>query len=151
MDELDIRLLKLLQEDGRMSISELSKKIALSRPSVSERVKRLEEKGIISGYTALVPPEAIGRKLLVIIELSDILEPLDKIEEKLANEPAVLECHRATGHVHYYIKAALYDIEELTRLVESLLPYGKTKTSVLLGTPVKKRVILPHENYQDES
>ncbi|WP_156857123.1 Lrp/AsnC family transcriptional regulator [Oceanobacillus sp. AG] len=138
MDELDIKLITLLQEDGRISISKLSERMALSRPSVAERVKRLEEKGMIEGYTALISPEAIGRKLLVIIELSDILEPLNKIEEKLASEPAVIECHRATGHVHYYIKAALYDIGELTRLVESLLPYGKTKTSVLLGTPVKK-------------
>src|SRR5690625_2556367 len=108
MDELDIKLITLLQEDGRISISKISERMGLSRPSVAERVKRLEEKGMIEGYTALISPEAIGRKLLVIIELSDILEPLNKIEEKLASEPAVIECHRATGHVHYYIKAALY-------------------------------------------
>lgn len=145
VDQLDVHLLTLLQQDGRSSISELSKKMALSRPSVAERLKRLQEKGIIEGFYARVPPAAVGRKLLVMIELSEIRAPLNEIERFLADEPDVIECHRATGHVHYYIKAALNGMDELTGLIERLVPYGNTRTSILLSTPIERRVILPSE------
>lgn len=150
VDQLDVRLLRLLQQDGRISISELSKKMALSRPSVAERLKRLQEKGIIEGFYARVPPAAVGRKLLVMIELSEIRSSLNEIERVIANAPDVIECHRATGHVHYYIKAALNGMDELTQLIESLVPYGNTRTSILLSTPVERRVILPSEEHDDQ-
>ncbi|MBS4219093.1 Lrp/AsnC family transcriptional regulator [Bacillus sp. FJAT-49711] len=143
MDQIDLNMIKLLQLDGRMTISELSKKLALSRPSVAERLKRLQEKGIIGGFYAHVPPEAVGRKLLVMIELSSLQVSLDEFEKMISDEPDVLECHKATGHVHYYIKAALNGTEELTHLIEKLIPFGSTRTSILLGSPVNRRVILP--------
>lgn len=145
MDQLDIDLIRQLQLDGRMSISDLSKKLALSRPSVAERLKRLQENGIIEGFYALVPPAAVGRKLLVMIELSEIRVSLKEFERMITNEPDVVECYRATGHVHYYIKAAFNGVDELTQLVERLIPFGSTKTSILLGAPVETRVILPSE------
>ncbi|MBW8351264.1 Lrp/AsnC family transcriptional regulator [Bacillus sp. IITD106] len=143
MDQIDIDMIRLLQEDGRISISELSKKLALSRPSVSERLKRLQEKGIIEGFFALVPPAAVGKKLLVMIEFSELRVSLEEFERMIANEPDVIECHRATGHVHYYIKAALNGTDELTRLIENFIPFGSTRTSILLGSPIDRRVILP--------
>ncbi|MBS4201718.1 Lrp/AsnC family transcriptional regulator [Bacillus sp. FJAT-49732] len=143
MDQIDIDMIRLLQLDGRISISELSKKLALSRPSVSERLKRLQEKGIIEGFFALVPPAAVGKKLLVMIELSELRVSLEEFERMIANEPDVIECHRATGHVHYYIKAALNGTDELTRLIENFIPFGSTRTSILLGSPIDRRVILP--------
>ncbi|MFD2115140.1 Lrp/AsnC family transcriptional regulator [Paenibacillus yanchengensis] len=145
MDPIDVQLLTLLQEDGRMSISELSQQLSLSRPSVAERLKRLQEKEIIDGFYARVTPAAVGRKLMVMIELSDVRAPLRELEQFLEAEPVVIECHRATGHVHYYIKAALNDMDGLTFLIERLMPYGNTRTSILLSTPVEKRVMLPSE------
>ncbi|MBN6206270.1 Lrp/AsnC family transcriptional regulator [Ralstonia pickettii] len=144
MDQLDVEILKLLQLDGRMTISELSKKLALSRPSISERLKRLQEQGVIEGFTALVSPSALGKELLIMIELSGLRVSQYEFEEFIKEEPNILECHRATGHVHYYIKAALRGTEELTRLIENLIPYGSTQTSILLATPVVKRVVLPN-------
>jgi|SRR5699024_538030 len=144
MDQLDVNMIRLLQLDGRISISELSKKLALSRPSVSERLKRLQEQGIIEGFSALVPPAAVGKKLLIMIELSELRVSQYEFEKVITNEPNVIECHRATGHVHYYIKAALKGTDELTRLIEKLIPYGSTKTSILLATPVVKHVVLPN-------
>ncbi|BAQ08893.1 transcriptional regulators [Bacillus sp. OxB-1] len=148
MDELDIHLIKLLQLDGRLSLTELSKKISLSRPSVAERLKRLQEKGIIEGFFALVPPAAVGRKLLVMVELSEIRVLGHEFERMIVNEPDVIECHRATGHVHYYIKAALNGMDDLTKLIENLTPYGNTRTSILLGTPLVRRVILPSDQLE---
>jgi Lrp/AsnC family transcriptional regulator, leucine-responsive regulatory protein len=143
MDNLDIKIITILQEDGRISISDLSKKLALSRPSVSERLKRLQEKGIIDGFHALVPPAAVGKKLLVMIELSDLKVTHDVFEQMISNEPDVIECHRATGHVHYYIKAAIKGTDELSQLIGNFIPFGNTRTSILLASPVVRKVILP--------
>lgn len=143
MDQTDMKMIDLLQLDGRMTISELSKRLALSRPSVAERLKRLQEKGIIEGFYAHVPPDAVGRKLLVMIELSSLQVSLEEFERMISEEPDVLECHKATGHVHYYIKAAFHGTEGLTNLIEKLVPFGSTRTSILLDSPVNRRVILP--------
>ncbi|HLS66320.1 MAG TPA: Lrp/AsnC family transcriptional regulator [Pseudogracilibacillus sp.] len=144
MDEIDIQIIEILQLEGRISISDLSKRIALSRPSVNERVQRLQEKGVIRGYKAIVHPESVGRNLLVMIELINLRVPMNKFEEHIKNNvPQVIECHRATGHVHYYIKAALKGTDELTDLIKDLLPFGDTRSSILLGTPVENNIILP--------
>src|SRR5699024_7528995 len=146
VDQLDIDMLRLLQLDGRMTISELSKELALSRPSVTERLKKLQEKGIIEGFTFLVSPLALGKELLIMIELSKLRVSHYDFEEFIREEVNVLECHRATGHVHYYIKAAVNGTEELTHLIENLIPYGSTQTSILLAAPVVKQMILPVES-----
>lgn len=145
MDALDRMLLKLLQEDGRMTVSELSKRLALSRPSVSERMLRLQEKGVITGFGAQVSPAAIGRKIQLIIQLSELkLSPAD-FEKRIMNDEDILECHRVTGTVSYILKAAVAGMEELSRLVERLMPFGNVNTSVILSTPVWKRTILPKD------
>ena len=71
MDQLDVRLLAILQKDGRITISDLSKQLALSRPSVTERLNRLREKGVIEGFSARVCPRSVGRHIIVFIQLSD--------------------------------------------------------------------------------
>ena len=144
MDEIDVQIIQLLQVDGRMSISALADKISLSRPSVHERVQRLQESGVIEGYSANVSPQAVGRELLVMIELSSLRVPIAEFEDYVAEHaPEVIQCYKATGHVHYYMKAALNGMNELTRLIENLSPFGDTRTSILLEATIDKRVILP--------
>ncbi|RKP47971.1 Lrp/AsnC family transcriptional regulator [Cohnella endophytica] len=145
MDQLDISLLKLLQEDGRMTVSELSKKMALSRPSISERLLRLQEKGIIQGYQARVSPAAIGRNIQMIIQISDLkISPME-FEQRIADDEDILECHRVTGMASHVLKAAVASMEDLTKLVERLMPYGTVNTSIILSSPVNNRIVLPKE------
>lgn len=145
MDQLDITLLKLLQEDGRMTVSELSKRMALSRPSISERLMRLQEKGVILGYQARVSPAAIGRNIQLMIQISDLkISPLE-FEQRIADDEDILECHRVTGMASHMLKAAVAGMDELTKLVERLMPYGTVNTSVILSSPVSNRIILPKE------
>jgi Lrp/AsnC family leucine-responsive transcriptional regulator len=96
VDNIDIRLLEQLQTDGRMTISQLSEILNLSRPSVAERLRRLQERGIIEGFTARVSPPAVGRDILVIIEISQLNVGCHKFEEFITNDPDILECHRVT-------------------------------------------------------
>lgn len=146
MDNIDIILLKLLQENSRITISELSKKLALSRPSISERILRLQEKGIIEEFTARVSLDAVGRNTILYIQLSSLKVSPSVIEEMLAGDEDVLECHRVTGHIDYFIKAAVDGMESMSLLIDRLMPYGVVNTSVVIKSPVPYRHITPKIN-----
>lgn len=143
MDQMDIQLLALLQEDARMTISELSKRLALSRPSITERLIRLQERGIIQGFSARVSPAGVGRDTLLIIQISDLKVPVSEFEQMIAADTNIIECHRVTGHIGYFIKAAVPGMDSLRQLVDRLMPYGNVYTSIVLTSPVTFRPILP--------
>jgi Lrp/AsnC family transcriptional regulator, leucine-responsive regulatory protein len=145
MDQIDIHLLELLQLDGRITLSELSKKLTLSRPSITERLKRLQEKGIIVGFSARVCPKAIGRNVIVFIQLSEIkIFSYTEFEQWIMKDPDIIECHRLTGSVSYLLKAAVTGMNHLSNLIDKLTPYGNVNTSVVLSSPVPFRCITPH-------
>jgi len=143
MDKIDISIIELLQKDSRSTISELSKQLNLSRPSISERVHRLQEQGIIEEFSARISLKAIGRKILLFIEISALKVSPQVFEEKLAQDLYILECHRVSGKSDYILKAAVNDIEDMTELINRLIPYGNLSTSVVLESPVPYRHFLP--------
>lgn len=143
MDEIDISILTLLQNDARISVSDLSKKLNLSRPSISERMLKLQEQGVIEEYTARISLKAAGRDVLLFIELSSLKDAPEIFESKIAEESDILECHRVTGRSDYIIKAAVKDIESMTHLINRLIPFGNLSTSVVLMSPIPYRHIIP--------
>ena len=143
MDQIDVNLLKLLQADSRMTISELSKHLALSRPSVSERVHRLQEKGIVEEFSARVSPAAVGRETMLFVQISELKVTPHEFERFIKEEEDIIECHRVTGEISYFIKAAVRGMEGLGQFVDRLIPYGKINTSIVLGSPVPYRHIFP--------
>ena len=147
MDQLDYRLLALLQKDGRMTISDLSKQLALSRPSVTERLNRLREKGVIEGFSARICPRSVGRDIIVFIQLSDFkTASYAEFEKKIMEDPDLIEIHRLTGAVSYLLKAAVPGMDHLNRLIERLNPYGNVNTSIVLSSPLSFSPITPvHE------
>lgn len=146
MDKLDIDLLKLLQENARITISELSKKIALSRPSITERILRLQEKGIIEEFTARVSLDSIDRGTILFIQLSSLKVSNADFEEMIMKDEDVLECHRVTGKTSYFIKAAVKDMSCMKALIDRLMPYGDINTTIVLESPVPYRHIVPKMN-----
>ena len=146
MDHIDRALLELLQHDGRITISELSKKLALSRPSVSERIARLEERGVIEHYSARVAHAKVGLDILLFIQVSELKIPHLEFENLIAKEEAVLECHRVTGPINYLLKAAVPDMNGMRELIDRLIPYGAFNTSTVLTSPVAYRALLPRED-----
>ena len=143
MDELDIKLITLLQANSRMTISELSNELALSRPSVSERLYRLQEKGVIEEYTTRISLSGVGRDILLIIQVSGLKVSVQEFEEMIKKEEEVIECHRVTGEVSYFIKAAVSNMNSMRLLIDRLIPYGNINTSTVLASPVPYRAILP--------
>ncbi|UCZ54469.1 Lrp/AsnC family transcriptional regulator [Bacillus shivajii] len=146
MDQTDIQLLEILQEDGRITISDLSKKLSLSRPSVTERLIRLKEQGIIHKISARVSPDSVGRKVMLFIQVSEITIPYHEFEEKVKNHPDILECHKVTGMVNYILKAAVNDMDHLGKLIDHFIPFANINTSIVLNSPVEERSILPSIN-----
>ncbi len=145
MDLIDRKLIELIQKNARMTISELSNELALSRPSVTERLHRLQEKGVIKEYTARISLSAVGREILLIIQVSGLKVSLNDFEEMIKQEQEVIECHRVTGEVSYIIKAAVSNMNSMRLLIDRLIPYGNINTSTVLTSPVPYRYILPIE------
>lgn len=143
MDEIDNEIIKILQEDSRTSITDISKMVNLSRPSVKERIDKMVEKGIIEYFTVTVDPKKIGRKVVFYIELADLNISHNIFVEKMLEKEVITEIHAVTGKNNYIMKASAPDIEIMNGLLEELMAYGSVETSIVLNSPLKRKVLLP--------
>ncbi|MBV8124249.1 MAG: winged helix-turn-helix transcriptional regulator [Burkholderiaceae bacterium] len=124
LDRTDRKILDILQRQGRISMTELAEQVGLSTSPVTERVKRMEREGVIMGYYARVSPEALGKTLLVFVEItlaSKDGEVFDKVRDELLHMPDVLECHLVSGGFDYLIKARLSGMSEYRNLLGDIL------------------------------
>lgn len=142
MDITDHKIIEILQSDGRISMKDLGKIVGLTSPAVSERVKRLEESGIIEGYKAIVNPDALGRVIKAFIHIS---LPSNKYQDFIAearNDDRIVECHHITGDDCSVLKVIVKDMYELENVIDAIKKIGSTKTSVILSTPIHAKSIL---------
>jgi Lrp/AsnC family leucine-responsive transcriptional regulator len=139
LDTTDLRIIGELQRDARLSLAELGRRVALSAPAVAERVQRLEDTGVITGYRAEVDPTALGFPITIMVRLRPAQRELPRLA-KIADEcPEIVECHRMTGDDCYYFIAHLRAMSELEPLLDRFTPYARTTTSVLQSSPVPHR------------
>ena len=139
LDETDRQIIGELSRDGRISLAELGRRVSLSSPAVAERVKRLEQAGVITGYRAEIDPRALGYQLTAIVRVKPAVRQLSKIAELAAKVPQIEECLRITGEDCFYMKLHLASIEELPTVLDQFLLYGETTTSIVNATPVPRR------------
>ncbi|MDR0879598.1 MAG: Lrp/AsnC family transcriptional regulator [Clostridioides sp.] len=142
MDVTDYRIIEILQGDGRISMKDLGKIVGLTSPAVSERVKRLEESGIIEGYRAMVNPDKLGRVIKAFIHISLASDEYVDFIEKARHDPRIVECHHITGDDCSLLKVIVKDMYELENVIDSIKTVGSTKTSVILSTPIQAKSIL---------
>lgn len=149
LDELDVAILRELQEEGRLSNVELARRINLSPPATHARIKRLDEQGLIRRYVALLDPAKLGYDLMCFISISLQLhqtEELEAFKERISQMPEVLECFHVTGEFDYLLKVVVRNRQELQRLVvERITPLAgvaRIYTSLVL-TEVKSSTALP--------
>ena len=142
MEDLDRQIVGLLVRDGRMSYTDLGRATGLSTSAVHQRVRRLEQRGIIRGYTALVDAEAIGLPLTAFISVKpfDPSAP-DDIAERLAEVPEIEACHSVAGDENYILKVRVATPAELENLLARIraLSGVSTRTTVVLSTPYEAR------------
>lgn len=139
IDEIDRRILNILTTDGRVSLSELAQRVSMSAPSVTDRVRRLEEKGILLGFTIDVDLEALGYSLEAIVRIKPRPGKLKQVEAMLESQPRFVSCDRVTGDDCYVAKLVLKSIDELDELLGVFHNYAETNTAIVKSSLIKKR------------
>src|SRR6266851_6080789 len=142
LDETGWQILEQLQQNGRMSFAELGRHVALTLPAVAERVRKMEDTGIITGFRAEVNPAKIGLPIAAFIRISVVGDVFSRIAKAVRDMPEVLECHRGTGADSFTLKVVVESVQHLESLIDKLTPFGTTSTSIVLSTLVKNRAFL---------
>jgi Lrp/AsnC family leucine-responsive transcriptional regulator len=132
LDAKDVAILEALQEDGRIALTELGRRVGLSQPAMSERVKRLEERGVITGYGARIDVAALGLRMTAIIRLKTAHEHIAACLKAFAALPHIVEVHRVTGEDCFVLKALVPAPEDLAVIVDAIGRFGAVTTSVVL-------------------
>ncbi|MCG8501561.1 MAG: Lrp/AsnC family transcriptional regulator [Firmicutes bacterium] len=148
MDNIDIKILKILQKNARTTASEISSQINLSVPAVSDRLKKLETSGIIKQYTAIIDPVHLKRQLTAIMFISlERPKYTDLFAECIQQEDEILECHYIAGDFDYALKVITENtstLEHLLNRMKSIRGVRKTKTVIVLSTFKNNYSITPH-------
>ena len=139
IDSVNLRVLEELQRDPRLTMSELGRRVGMSSPAVTERVRRLEEAGVIRGYRLELNPTALGLPIAAYVRIRPNPGQLPRIAELARQIPEVVECHRVTGEDCFILKVHIPAIDQLDRLLDSFLLYGSTTTSIIQSSPVPLR------------
>ena len=141
-DETGWHILEALQENARLSFSELGQRVGLSSPAVAERVRRMEDAGIITGYRAEVNTAKIGYPITAIIRVSNSPgERCTRLTASTQEIPEVLECHRVTGSDSLIMKVMASSVEHLEALIDRLSEHGQLTTSIVLSTVLSRRIV----------
>jgi len=143
IDSINWELLMLLQKNARISVSELAKKVNLTAPAVTERIKKMEDSGLIKGYHAQISYLKAGYQLKAIITLEVFMGRLIPFFEKIIDFKEVVNCFRITGNENIVMEVVLRDQKHLEELIDQLITYGKTKTQVVLSNKVESAPIIP--------
>ncbi|HXX77269.1 MAG TPA: Lrp/AsnC family transcriptional regulator [Ktedonobacteraceae bacterium] len=142
LDETGWHILEALQENARLSFSELGQRVGLSSPAVSERVRRMEDAGIITGYRAEVNTAKIGYPITAVIRVSNSPgERCTRLSASTQAIPEVLECYRVTGSDSLIMKVMASSVEHLESLIDRISEHGQLTTSIVLSTVLNRKAI----------
>ena len=139
LDQINARILAELSADPRLTMSELGRRVGLSAPAVTERVRRLEEAGVIRGYRLEIDPAALGLPLAAYVRIRPDPGQLPKVADLARQLPEVVECHRITGEDCFILKVHFPAMDQLDRILDRFLAYGNTTTSIIQSSPVPLR------------
>ena len=139
LDPTNVTLLAELQGDARLTLAELGRRVGLSSPAVAERLQRLQDAGVITGYHAAVDPRAIGYTLGAILRIRPAPRQIAKVAAIAQRTPEVVECHRITGEDCFFMRLHVRDVEQLEEVLDSFILYGQTTTSIIQSSPVPRR------------
>ncbi|MFD3544488.1 Lrp/AsnC family transcriptional regulator [Streptomyces sp. NPDC058655] len=142
-DATDWRILEVLQRDGRASFTELARAVSMSASAVTERVRRLEEVGVITGYTAVVDPERLGKAILALVRLRYPHGNYKPFHDFLDATPEILEAHHVTGDDCFVLKVAARSMSHLEEVTGRISGLGSVTTSVVYSSPLPRRPLSP--------
>ncbi len=142
MDAIDQRLLFLLEQDSRVSLKKLGAAVQMSSPSVSERLKRLEERGILRAYTIDIDPIALGYTLQALVRIKPLPGQLKVVQALIEQTPEFCECDKVTGDDCFVARLFVRSVEQLDSILERISEKAELNTSIVKSQPIKRRGIL---------
>lgn len=142
IDSLNNHILQCLQEDARQSNTAIAKKVGVSSPAVGERIRKMEDAGILQGYKAIVNPEAMGYQLKAIITIRAFMGKLKPFIENVKKWEEVVNCYRITGNENIVMEVVLRNQKHLEELIDRVITYGESKTQIVLSHVVSYNPIV---------
>ena len=142
IDKLNWAILESLQDNARLSFSEIGRKVGLSSPAVAERVKKMEDAGIIKGYKTEVSYQKTGHHLKAIITLRAFMGRLKPFLEKVTEFKEVINCYRITGNENIIMEVIFQDQGHLEVFIDKLITYGETKTHIILSNVIEHAPVI---------
>ncbi len=138
IDNINRRILKALQKNARISYAELGKQVHLSAPAVAERIRKLEQDGVISGYSVSVDMDKLGLPVVAIVQCKVFRAMERQFKELLLTIPDIIECYNTTGEQAFVIKVATRSMARLDEILELFGDMSDTNTMMILSTPVHR-------------
>ena len=136
MDELDSKIIQLMMRNARMPVKEIAKQVNLTSPAVSSRIHRMEQEGIIGGYTGE------NNRVQALISIQTAVSERDHFLKMIQGEPQILQCYRVTGSYNFIVKVSCPGIDALEHLLTHLQKMGNTNTQIILATPLDRSLSL---------
>ncbi|MFY1686684.1 Lrp/AsnC family transcriptional regulator [Plantactinospora sp. WMMB782] len=143
LDPLSLRLLAELTIDPRSSVTALARTLGVSTPTVRDRLRQLEESGVIRGYRVDIDPAAVGLPVSAWVRVRPGPGQLDRVVALARRRPEVSECHRVTGEDCFLLRVHVPDVEDLAVVLDEFLLHGTTTSAIIVSTPVPPRPTLP--------
>jgi Lrp/AsnC family leucine-responsive transcriptional regulator len=139
LDESDRRLIEALDRNARTSTADLARLIGLSPQSTSDRIKRLEDLGVIAGFTVRLDPTALGLGIGAYIRIRPAMGELQRVTKLVTDIREIVECDRVTGEDCFVAKVFVPRVDDLERVIDRLVPFAQTNTSIIQSSPVRRR------------
>ncbi|AVI51366.1 ArsR family transcriptional regulator [Pukyongia salina] len=143
IDVLNRKILKCLQENARLSNAEIGRRVGISSPAVAERIRKMEDSGLIHGYKTVVSPFEAGYQLKAIVTLRAFMGKLKPFLEKVKEYDEVLNCYRITGNENIIMEVVLKNQFHLEKFIDQLIVYGESKTQIVLSHTIANNEIKP--------
>lgn len=143
LDATDTAILAVVQQDGRITMADLASRVSMSASAVTERVRRLENRGVIVGYAAVVEPAAVGHPILAFVRLRYPSTRYQPLYDLIDGMNQVLEVHHVTGEDCFFIKVAAPSMVALEEITAKIGQLGSISTNVVYSSPVPRRSVTP--------
>lgn len=141
LDAIDAAILRELCNDARISRAELSRRVGLSAPSVADRVQRLEDTGVITGYGARIDPARLGYGLTILIRARPLPGQMANMIAAIRDTPQITACDRVSGEDCFVARAHVRDVAEMELVIDRIVPFGATNSSIVQSSPVEERLV----------
>lgn len=140
LDDLDRRIVEILIDDARISLKELAQRVKLSSPSASERLRRLEERGVIRAFTVDIDTQALGYQLQAIVRIRPLPGKLHAVRQLIEEIPEFGECDKVTGDDCFIGRLYLRSIEQLDQILDRIADKAETSSAIVKSQPVRRRL-----------